>query len=415
MEVLPRSATRSLLIGVGMLMVGSGMLGPLLGLEAVAAGFNTIATGMILAAYYAGFVLGSTVVPGQIGRVGHIRVFAALGSLASAAALVHALASEPVTWMVARLLTGTSLAGLFVIAESWLQGLVSDEDRGTIMSRYMFVLYGGLALGQAMLLIDLPTVRLIIIASVLVSVAVVPVSLTRTVPPWSADAERVSLQALLAQVPLAAAATGVSGLLAGGMLGYTAVYGAQVGLSTPRISLLLTTVVITTAALQPPLGVLSDRVDRRTVLALTAIVAGLAAVVAGLLGREPAFLPLVVCAAIVGGGGMTLYGMAAAHAGDYLPAQQMTGAGARLVLVNGIGAMLGPLLSSVLTRIFGPPAFFFLMAAAALPVGSYALYRTRLRARAESPAAFVPVASTLVTPVAGSESAEELVAMDREP
>ncbi len=403
---------RSLLIGVALLMTGSGLLAPLLGLEATAAGFGTVVTGLMLASYYGGFLIGSVVVPGQIASVGHIRVFAALGSLASGAALLHALVAEPLTWILARLVTGACMAGLFVVVESWLNGLTGPADRGRAMARYMFVLFAGLGLGQVLLTLDIGAFRLIVIASVAVSLAVVPVSLTRAVPPWDDATESVGLRHLIGFVPLAVAASTVSGLMAGAVFGFTAVYGTQVGLSVPQTSLLLTVLVISAAVLQPPLGALSDRLERRRVIAVSALVAGVVAGLAAMLGDAPAFGPLVACTAVAGGLGVGLYALGVAHAGDYLPEHHLVGAGAKLVLVNGAGAMCGPLLSAVLTDWFGPPAFFWLMALTASPLGAYALYRTVRRARAAAQVAFVPAATTLLTPVAATEMAEMAEAAD---
>lgn len=399
---------RSLLIGVGLLMTGNGLLAPLLGLEATAAGFGTVVTGLMLASYYGGFLIGSVVVPGQIASVGHIRVFAALGSLASGAALVHALVEQPATWILARLVTGACMAGLFVVTESWLNGLGDPADRGRSLARYMFVLFAGLGVGQLLLTLQLAPFRLIVIASVAVSLAVVPVSLTRAVPPWDDESEDVSLRYLVGFVPLAVATATVSGLMAGAVFGFGAVYGSQAGLSVRQISLLLTTVVVAAAVLQPPLGAWSDRTERRRVIGVTALVAGLAAVLAAMLGPTPEFPVLLVCAAVTGGLGVGLYALGVAHAGDYLAGRHVVGAGAKLVLANGAGAMTGPLLAAVLTSWFGPAAFFWLLALTAGPLGAYALYRTVRRARAAQQGSFAPVAATLLTPVAAGEHIAEV-------
>ena len=160
-----------LLSAVMLVMLGNGVLNPLLGVRAELEGFSTTTTGFVLAFYYAGFLVGASVAPRLVVLVGHIRVYAALASLASTATLVYILTASPVVWSGARLVTGFSMSGLFIVAESWLNDATTNRTRGRLLAAYMVVLMGGMALGQMLLTLADPSgIVLFILASILVSV-----------------------------------------------------------------------------------------------------------------------------------------------------------------------------------------------------------------------------------------------------
>lgn len=174
----------TLLLGLALLMLGNGLQASLLGIRATQEGFAGTVTGLVMSAYYLGFLAGSLLAPRIVKNVGHVRVFAALASLASSAVLVHVIFIEPVTWAAMRLLTGFCFAGLYVVAESWLNAGATNRTRGQLLSVYMVVLLSGQAGGQLLLNVAAPGgFQLFILASVLVSLALVPISLTATATP----------------------------------------------------------------------------------------------------------------------------------------------------------------------------------------------------------------------------------------
>ena len=127
---------------------------------------------------------GSIFIPIFLKRVGHIRVFAALASLASIAILLHSVFLQPYMWFFIRILTGISLAGIYVIMESWLNDKSTNETRGQILSIYMIITFA--FLGIRSIIVKLKRsykVDLFILVSILLSFALLPILLSNTEAP----------------------------------------------------------------------------------------------------------------------------------------------------------------------------------------------------------------------------------------
>ena len=228
----------ALFLGMGLLMLGNGLQASLLGIRAGAEGFGTGATGLVMTCYYLGFLAGSILTPKVVKNVGHVRVFSALASLASVAALVHSVFLDPFTWGAMRFVTGFAYAGLYVVAESWLNDRATNETRGSLLSVYMVVLFGGLAGGQLLLNVADPGgFLLFVLASVLVSLALVPISLTAGPAPEFDAPTPVGLLELYRVSPLGVAGAMGTGLAHGVLFGMGAVYGCLLYTSpSPRDS-----------------------------------------------------------------------------------------------------------------------------------------------------------------------------------
>ncbi len=370
----------ALLLGMALLMVGNGLQGTLLGVRASLEGFPTTVTGLLMSGYYVGFLAGSTLAPRLVARVGHIRVFGALASLAATAILVHALLVLPVPWGLMRLISGFCYAGLYVVAESWLNNQASNQTRGQLLSVYMVVSLGGMALGQGLLNVADPAgPRLFMLVSILVSLAVIPMLLSaRPGPPFAALA-KVSLDTLYRASPLGLAGIFGTVMAHGAFFGMGAVYGRAAGLSVPEISLLIGLWLAGGVVLQWPLGRLSDAFDRRRVLTAVTFAAGLLALTAPLLvGRsQPGLLAVV---AVYGGLALPMYSLCIAHTNDFLKPEQMVQASGTLVLVGGIGASLGPVSAGLVMASIGPAGFFWWLAAIHAAIGLFAVWRMTRRA-----------------------------------
>ena len=252
---------------MGILMLGAGLQGTLLGVRATLEGFPTLVIGAVMAAYYVGYVAGSLVAPSLIHGVGHIRVFAALSSVTCAAILLQSVFLEPAAWAVLRAASGACFAGIFVVAESWLNGRAKSGNRGALLGVYMVVLYLGMGAGQLLLgLADPQSATLFILVAVLISIATVPLALTAQRAPDFTLPRRERMRELLAKSPL-----GVIGVFVAGALGATFValgpaYAAILGLEAPAIAAFMSTGIFAATAAQLPLGRWSDRTDRRTVI-----------------------------------------------------------------------------------------------------------------------------------------------------
>jgi MFS family permease len=371
----------SLLLGMGLLMVGNGLQGTLLGVRASLEGFATSLTGVMMSAYFAGFLVGSTLAPKLVARVGHVRVFAALASLASTVILIHALFVNPLTWTLMRLASGFCFAGLYVVAESWLNAASTNETRGQLLSIYMVVVLVGMTLGQVLLNLAHPSgVELFILISILVSLALIPMLLSMVrMPRHDSPAAHVGLRELYRVSP-----TGVVGIFAtmmaqGACFGMGAVYASAVGLSVGEISLFMSLILVGGALLQWPIGRLSDAFDRRQVLTLVTLAAGVAALLAGLAidGPRPAFFALVW---LFGGMHLPMYALCIAYTNDYLRPEQIVEASGALVLAGGLGASFGPVIVALAMAGFGPHAFFVWIAIIHGAIGLFALYRMTRRA-----------------------------------
>ncbi|MBC6440301.1 MAG: MFS transporter [Rhodospirillales bacterium] len=369
----------ALLVGIGLLMVGSGLQGSLLGIRASAEGFSVLVTGLVMSSYFAGFVLGSLATPRLIRRVGHIRVFGALTSLASITALLHATFVDPIVWGFLRVMTGFCYIGLFIVAESWLNDRSTNETRGRLLSLYMIVMTGSMATGPLLLNIGRTTgFELFVAASVLVSIAFIPLSLTAYAAPRFEEQDRFSIRQLMEVSPLGVAGCLVNGATAGALVSLVAVYGKAIGLSIDNIALLASASILGGTILVWPLGRLSDRFDRRLVLTGTALAGGTLALGIVLLGVPSPTLQ-ILAVAVVGGFIMPLYSLSVAHTNDHLHPNQMVAASSGLLLANGIGGMAGPTMAGAAMELLGPPGFLWFPAGAMLALAGFAIFRMTRR------------------------------------
>ena len=392
----------SLLLGVAFLMLGNGVLSTVIGLRLSATDSGPTAVGLITAAFYAGLTMGSLYAHRVIARVGHIRSFSAFASVVSVAALSLALFVDVPFWAALRLLQGFCMAGLYMCIESWLNGSATNESRGQMLSAYMVTLYGASGLGQQLLSLDDETgVRIFMIVSILLSLALVPVALTRTTPPQLPKVSSFGVRRLYESSPLGVAGVFISGAITGSIYGLAPVFGAASGFGVSGTALFMSALILGGMALQWPLGRLSDLFDRRTVIiglsaALSLTSLGMMAV-AGM--DQPMTLMLV--APLFGGLSFTLYPICLAHTNDYVRREDLVSASGGLILANSIGAIIGPPLASAMMAFGGPEGLFAFIAAGALCATLYGLWRTRVRPPlpAEAQAAFRPLPQT--TPTVG--------------
>ncbi|MDX1605398.1 MAG: MFS transporter [Candidatus Competibacterales bacterium] len=401
-------STWTLFLGVALIMLGNGLQGTLLGVRASLEGFGTATTGVVMTGYYIGFLGGSILIPRLVGRVGHIRVFAALASLASASVLLHTVFVVPWLWTLMRLVTGFSYAGLYVVVESWINDRASNETRGLLLSLYMVVSLGCMMLGQLLLNLAPPQAyELFILTSVLVSMALVPISLAEVSAPPLARTPPIGLGTLYRGSPLAVVGVFGTGIANGALLGMGAVFATTAGLPVKQVAYFMMAAILGGMLLQLPVGYLSDRFDRRQVMTVASLLAAVCAL-AALPFVESAGLALFVLIALFGGLHMPLYALCMAHANDYLEPAQMVAAGGKMMLIFGAGSSVGPLTASLMMSAFGPGGFFWWLALIHAAIGLFALYRmTRRAARpVEEQGSFVVLAPR-ASPVSAGWVVEE--------
>ena len=368
-----------LLLGMGVLMLGAGLQSTLLSLRATLEGFPTPVTGLIMSCYYVGYVVGTMVAPPMLQRVGHIRVFAVLAAVASVAILIQGLFVDPLAWSAMRLTSGLCFAGIYVVAESWLNDRASRSNRGRLLAVYMLVLYVGLGAAQFLLIVSDPrSATPFMLVSVLISLAMVPIVVSAQQVPERAVPRKVRLLDLYRDSPLGVVGVIVSGLISSIIFSMGPVYARLSGLDTTRVATFMAVSILAAVATQYPVGRLSDRMDRRTVIAgvcmLTMLVAS--AIVTFRNMPHAVFLTL---AALFSGFALTLYSLSVSHVNDKLEPTQMVAASSALLLLNGASAAIGPTLAGALMAAFGPRAFFATLATLAGALAVYDLWRKSRR------------------------------------
>ncbi|HXU58459.1 MAG TPA: MFS transporter, partial [Verrucomicrobiae bacterium] len=257
----------ALLLGIVLLMAGNGLLSSLLGLRGSLEGFSSTVMGGLMSGYYIGFLLSSLLTPRGVRSVGHIRIFAALAAMATVAAILAPLFVYPAVWLLSRIISGFCYAGLYVVAESWINDRSSNETRGRLFSVYMLTQYAGLIGGQGLLNLFSPAgFQSFSLVALLISVAVVPTLLTAKQAPAVAAPRHVGLRQLYRISPLGTIGTLAIGMAQSAFFSMGAVFGHRIGLSTEQVSLFLIAAILGGATLQWPIGRLSDKFDRRRLL-----------------------------------------------------------------------------------------------------------------------------------------------------
>jgi len=361
--VNPLRATWPLLLGMGILMLGAGLQSTLLGVRATIEAFPTIVIGIIMSCYYVGYLIGTRLAPQFLRRVGPVRVFATLAALASVAVLVHGLWVHPGPWALMRMLSGVCFAGIYVVAESWLNHRASSANRGQLLAIYMLVLYVGLGSAQFLLVLSGPrSTTPFMLVSALISAAMVPIVASAQEVAGPAVPQRVRFRDLYRNSPLGVVAVAMSGMISSIIFSMGPVYARLSDFGTRGVAEFMAISIFAAVVTQYPVGRLSDRMDRRTVIASVCLLATAVAVAIEVLGPLPriAFLAL---AALFSGSALTLYSLSVSHVNDKLDPSQMVAASSALLLINGTAAAFGPALAGALMAAFGTRAYFGVLGA----------------------------------------------------
>ena len=370
--------TWPLFLGLAFLMLGNGLQGTLVSWRANFEGFSSSTTGWIMTAYYIGFLAGSMYTGKLIREVGHIRVFAALASLASTAVLVQILFIDPVAWLVMRLVTGFCFAGVYVVVESWLNARSDNESRGRILSIYMIVSYAGLAGGQLLFKVADPTsVSLFLLSSILLSIALIPLLISRVTAPIEEESENMSVMKLIRISPTGVFSMTLTSMATGVVLGMGAVYAANSGMSISQTAVLMSVFIAMGALAQWPVGWLSDTFDRRLVILVLCGVASFLSVV--LYQMNPQSTLFVFVFGLFGAAALPIYSLSVAHTNDRLKPQQMTSASSTMVLFSGIGAAAGPITVGYLLNVYGNNMFLVYLGGIHFVLGAAVLYQISQR------------------------------------
>tara|TARA_Y100000817_G_C16828610_1_gene532400 strand:- start:253 stop:1575 length:1323 start_codon:yes stop_codon:yes gene_type:complete len=404
----------ALFTGFGMIIISHGFQGNLLGIRAVLEDFNYIATGTMMSGYFIGYFIGANMVPNLVSKVGHIRVFAAFASIASLSALVHAVFVDPYVWTVSRFLTGFSMIGIFIIVESWLNDRATNKTRGKVLSLYMLVTYLGMSLGNLLLNVSSPkNYEPFIMISLLFSIALVPILLTKRKPPKFKKTSSIKIKELFKISPFGSFSTFCSGFIFSAMLTMLSVYAVTMNLNVFEISILLVGVTLAGALFQWPIGSLSDNYDRRLVIIGCCLFASIFTILSILysglsfnnllteemlrfnyytvgtgMDKTKLFIFIILLAGMI----LPLFSLNLALVNDYIPKEKFVAAGGGLNIIFGLGAIGGPIICSILMSWLGPNGFFIHLLFFLIGISIFGIFRLTRRKYEDNPeSTFTPL------------------------
>ena len=395
----------ALFLGMGFLMMAYGYQGSLLGVRAVQEEFSLTATGFMMSGYFVGYFIGAATIPNIISRVGHIRVFAAFASLASLVILVHSIFIHPLIWFLLRVLTGISMVCIYTVAESWLNDRSSNKNRGSVLSVYMVILYGTMGIGMFLLNFSKPeNYQPFILVSIITSLALIPILLTKKKPPTFKKIKAMSLNELYKVSPFGMVSSLFYGTIQSALFTLLAVYSASMNFTIFEISFVTFLLAVSGAISQFPIGKLSDLYDRRKVIVITTFGAailslccifsvGLMYLPEGHATTKNWFFLFITLFSFCS---LPMFSLILAHTNDFIPKEKFVAAGAGLQFVFGLGAMTGPFLCSIFMNIVGENGFFVFLFFFHSIIGIFGIYRMKVRAAVDNPdSQFVAMPQTI--------------------
>jgi len=394
----------ALFSGYAILITAHGFQGNLLQVRSVIEEFSFITTGIIMSGYYLGYFVGASMIPNLISKVGHIRVFAAFASMASLAILIHAIFVNPIVWTFGRFLTGVSIIGVYIVTESWLNDRATNRNRGGVLSIYMFITFTGLGIGTLLLNFNKPEqYEPFILTSLLFSIALVPILLTKRAAPKFRKISFMKIKQLYKVSPLGTFSMLCTGLIHSAIFGYGAVYASSLNFTIFEISLFLFTITIAGALFQFPIGYFSDRTDRRVVIIACTFAAAIFSILSiafSGISLQNMYLPSVgidkiiflIFVTLYAGFSLPMFTLNLAYVNDFIEKEKFVAAGAGMQIIFGIGAMGGPFLASLFMNSYGSNGFFIFLAIFHLLIGFFGMYRITRRDYEENPdSTFTPL------------------------
>ena len=399
----------TLLTAAGILLMGHGLQLTLLPLHAEALGWSAYSIAISGSAYFSGFVAGCMSVPTIVGRVGHIRTFTVMGAVATIALLLAGLLVSLPGWLAFRFGTGFALSGLYIVLESWLAETTPTEQRGTVLAFYSMICLVSMSVGQAFLgLVSPLSLQLFVVGAALISLATIPIGLTRMPAPQPIPSARFSAR-VLTQVPrVALVCTFFGGLVTGSFWTIGPLVGRNFGLSPGQVGAMMSAGILGGALSQLPIGRLSDRTDRRYViaamLATGSFVAGL-----GWYLVESSYLALYVVFFCIGATAMPLYALCIVHASDHaeLPLVEVASG---VLITNSVGAIIGPVVVAKMIEDYGASSFFLYVLLCLSVAFVWTVHRIWIVERPKQhdvPAAVLPQTTQAVTELSPVVSSSE--------
>jgi MFS family permease len=377
------SSTIALLTSVMLVWVANGLCFTLLALRMSVEGFNTTDIGVVTTGYFFGQLLGAVIFSRIIEQVGHVRAFAAFASLLSASVIGYVFHVDLVIWTLIRILHGMCIAGLLMVVESWLNGSVSNKGRGRLLALYTIIQSVSMSAGQQLLNLEEPTSFILFaVASVLFSLALLPLVLSRSVSVGEVIPSRLSLKELFQVSPLGVIGSFGSGALVSILIGLSPVYLRSIGFSVSQTALFMSVIILGGLIVQYVVGRASDVFDRRTVIATSLFLGGALCLIICLV-PSLTFWFLAASTTIYSGIIFAIYPLSVAHANDFLEADDLVPASAGLIMAMAIGATVGPMITTIYMENFGTSEFFVMSGLICFTLCCFAVFRMSRRAAPE--------------------------------
>ncbi len=371
------SSIAAILSSTLIFLVGNGLLGTLIPVRAHLEGFSTLAIGVIGSAYFAGFVVGCFTGPRWLARVGHVRTFMVCAGIAAAATLLQSMLISVPAWIAMRALFGFAAANMYMVLESWLNDRAGNETRGRIFASYLSVNFAGLLIGQLLFATSRSeSFVLFSLATIFYALCMIPVGLTQLKQPAPAPIPVLRPLRLFRISPVGVAGCIAVGLANNAIWTLAPVYAQSRGLSSGWIALFMCAFTIGGTLVQVPVGRLSDRMDRRYVIAAICVLAAAAGIAIALFvgnGRGQMLLSIAVFGVLM----LPLYGLSVAHANDRIPREAFVESSATLLLINSLASVLGPTIAAGVMDAFGAQALFFFTASVHLAMTGFIVVRLR--------------------------------------
>lgn len=392
----------SLILAVMLLQAASGILSVSTPLALSYMGASSLGVGMVAAVFSAGFMVGAWFAPEIVRQVGHIRAYSAAAAIYAAGILSMGLAFDPVAWGIFRLFQGAASAIMFTSAESWIADSTPRSKRGGVMGMYQFMLKIAIACGPLLIVEHAADdIRPFIWAGLLMTLAVIPLCATRRAQPVLPDREALSLASMLRIPPAALMGSLVAGICNTGVTSQLPLYAKELqpGAAGGAAATLYIAAMIGGTVTQWPAGLISDKVDRRFVVAALSAIALAACIALYLTAGKVSFSITVLLSALWGAGALSFYSISASHATDRTEPGQITQVMSGMLFIWAGGSVLGPLLTGVVADTkAGQPGVFAAVAFGYFVLMAANVGRLFVRGRPEPSqrTPFQPVGSTSV-------------------
>ncbi|WP_170940483.1 MFS transporter [Pseudoalteromonas sp. NBT06-2] len=370
----------SLFLSCFILLLGNGLINVLLPVRMGHDGISTNIIGIVLSLYFVGLLIGALYSTSLIKRAGHIRIFTGCASLGAVSILICSLYSDPLLWGAMRIVLGFCIACTFTAMESWLSDSSTKETRGQVLAIYNSVMLAGLFGGQFFMNIaDVQDNVLFVIAGILLCSAVIPVALSHHAGPAIQEVRSMSLLLLYKRSPLGVVSCLVSGMIYSALFSLLPVFAKEYDIIGFQLSLYMGAAILGAFILQFPVGYLSDRFDRRTVLFVLLLTSAAADLVVIVLAPSRIEWAIFLATAVTSGIIACTYPLSITEAFDKLRQSEMVSAMGSMILAFALGGIIGPYSASLVMDSFGSTSLFYFLALIQLFLACFVIFRMFVR------------------------------------